>query len=215
MQINGTISFAISITTPNTTDADHCTDGGSASAPIMLRNVGIMSPLLSSTWNQSLHCSWELSPSQYVLHPKKKKRKEHQHQTFKTKAIENQLKNQTFQKKKSYGKSIQLIKNCTTVRWWSSLQDKVLSRKVAAKRVEDGADKQSACSQVLVRQISQLANAASGDSFITHEKCCLLLHLLFEPAVEQPSQLNSRPCNPHICMSLHMHQCKSLLVIWT
>jgi hypothetical protein len=101
------------------------------------------------------------------------------------------------------------------VRWWSSLQHKVLCRKVAAKWVEDGADKQSACSQVLVRQISQLANAASGVSFRTHEKCCLLLHLLFEPAVEQPSQLNSRPCNPHICMSLHMHQCKSLLVIWT
>ncbi len=66
-----------------------------------------------------------------------------------------------------------------------------------------------------MRQISQLANAASEDSFRTHEKCCLLLHLLFEPAVEQPSQLNSRPCNQHICMSLHMHECKSLLVIWT
>jgi hypothetical protein len=107
-----------------------------------------------------------------------------------------------------------LIKNCTTVRWWSSLRDKVLCRKVAAKRVEDGADKQSVCSQVLVRQISQLANAASRHSFRTHEKCCLLLHLLSEPAVKQPFQLNSRPCNPHICMSLHMHQCKSLLVSW-
>ncbi len=94
-----TMSFAISITSPNTTDADHCTDGGSASAAIMLRNVGIMSPLLSSTWNQSLHCSWELSPSQYVLRPKRKKRKEHHNQTFKTNAIENQLKNRTFPKK--------------------------------------------------------------------------------------------------------------------
>jgi hypothetical protein len=49
MQINGTMSFAISITTPNNTDADHCTDGGSASAPTMLRQINIMSPLLSST----------------------------------------------------------------------------------------------------------------------------------------------------------------------
>jgi hypothetical protein len=40
----------------------------------------------------------------------------------------------------------------------------VLCRKVAAKRVEDGADNQSVCSQVLVRQISQLPNGASGDS---------------------------------------------------
>jgi hypothetical protein len=41
-----------------------------------------------------------------------------------------------------------LIENCTTVRWWSSLQNKDLCRRVAAKRVEGGADKQSACSQV-------------------------------------------------------------------
>jgi hypothetical protein len=40
----------------------------------------------------------------------------------------------------------------------------VLCRKVAAKRVEDGADNQSVCSQVLVRRISQLANAASANS---------------------------------------------------
>ncbi len=40
----------------------------------------------------------------------------------------------------------------------------MLCRKVAAKRVEDGADNQSVWCQVLVRQISQLANAASGDS---------------------------------------------------
>jgi hypothetical protein len=40
-----------------------------------------------------------LSPPQYVLHPKRKKRKEHHNQTFKTNAIENQLKNQTFPKK--------------------------------------------------------------------------------------------------------------------
>jgi len=40
----------------------------------------------------------------------------------------------------------------------------VLCRKVAAKRVEDGVDNQSVCSQVLVRQISQFANAASADS---------------------------------------------------
>jgi len=89
--INKTMSFAISITLPNTTDADNRTDGGSASAAIMLHNVGIMSPLLSSTWNESLHLSWELSPSQYVLHLKKKKRKEHHNKTFKTKkAMENQ-----------------------------------------------------------------------------------------------------------------------------
>jgi hypothetical protein len=43
MQINKTMSFAISITSPDTTDA------GSASEPIMLRNVDMVSPLLSST----------------------------------------------------------------------------------------------------------------------------------------------------------------------
>jgi hypothetical protein len=51
--------------------------------------------------------------------------------------------------KNSYGKSIQLIKNYTTLRWRWSLWDKVLCRKVAAKRVEDGVDNQSVCSQVL------------------------------------------------------------------
>ncbi len=40
----------------------------------------------------------------------------------------------------------------------------MLCRKVAAKRVEDGVDNQSVCSQVLVRKISQLANAPSADS---------------------------------------------------
>ncbi len=40
----------------------------------------------------------------------------------------------------------------------------MLCRKVAAKRVEDGVDNQSVCSQVLVRKISQLANAVSADS---------------------------------------------------
>jgi hypothetical protein len=75
---------------------------------------------------------------------------------------------------------------------------------------EDGVDNQSVCSQVLVRQISQLANAASADSTDENYCQCLLLHRLFQ----QSSQLSSRPCNPHICMSLHMHQCKSLLVIW-
>ncbi len=40
----------------------------------------------------------------------------------------------------------------------------MLCRKVAVKRVEDGVDNQSVCSQVLVRQISQLANGASADS---------------------------------------------------
>jgi hypothetical protein len=135
----------------------------------MLLTVDIVSPLLSSTWNQSLHYSWEPSPSQYVLHLKKKKRKEHHNQTFNTKATENQLKNQMF-RKKSYWKSTQLIKNCTTLRWLLSLWDKVLCRKIAGKRVEDGADNQSVCSQVLVRQISQLANATSTDS--TDENYC-------------------------------------------
>jgi hypothetical protein len=72
-----------------------------------------------------------------------------------------------------------LIKKFTTLRWWLSLWDKVLCRKVAAKRVEDGADNQSVCSQVLVRQISQLANAASGDSTNENYCQCFLLHLLF------------------------------------
>jgi hypothetical protein len=49
--LNKTMSFAITITSPDTTDAtDHGTDGGSAFEPIMLRNVDIvLSPLLSST----------------------------------------------------------------------------------------------------------------------------------------------------------------------
>jgi hypothetical protein len=45
-----------------------------------------------------------------------------------------------------------------------NIQNKVLCRKLATKRVEDDEDKQSVCSQVLVRQISQLPNATSGDS---------------------------------------------------
>jgi hypothetical protein len=46
MQINKSMSFAISITSPDTTDA--ASDGGSASKPIMLlRNVDIVSPLFS------------------------------------------------------------------------------------------------------------------------------------------------------------------------
>jgi hypothetical protein len=77
------MSFAISIRLPDTADAaDHCTDGGLASEPIMLRNVDIMSPLLSLTWNQSLNCSWELSSSKYVLHTGKMKWKEHQQSDF-------------------------------------------------------------------------------------------------------------------------------------
>jgi hypothetical protein len=77
------MSFAISITSPDTTDAaDHCTDGGSASEPIMLRNVDIVSPLFSLTWNRSLNCSWELSCSKYVLHTDKMKRTEHQQLDF-------------------------------------------------------------------------------------------------------------------------------------
>jgi hypothetical protein len=68
--------------------------------------------------------------------------------------MENQPNNQTLLKK-HYGKSTQLIKNCTaqlhlfaftklarllgrrTLQWRSSLQDKVLCSKVAAKRVEE------------------------------------------------------------------------------
>jgi hypothetical protein len=38
--------------------------------------------------------------------------------------------------------------------WQLSIQNKVLCRKLATKRVEDEGDKQSAWSQVLVRQIS-------------------------------------------------------------
>jgi hypothetical protein len=41
----------------------------------------------------------------------------------------------------------------------SSLQGKVLLRREVGKRVEE---KQSVCSQVLVRQISQLVNAAAS-----------------------------------------------------
>jgi hypothetical protein len=55
----------------------------------------------------------------------------------------------------------------------------VLCRKVAAKRVEDGMDNQSVLSQVLVRQISQLANAASADPTDENYCQCFLLHLLF------------------------------------
>jgi hypothetical protein len=71
-----------------------------------------------------------------------------------------------------------LIKNRTTLRWWWSLWDKVLCRKVVAKRVEDSVDNQSVCSQVLVRQIFQLANAASADSTDENYCQCFLLHLL-------------------------------------
>jgi hypothetical protein len=47
MQINKSMSFAISITSPDTTDAA-ATDGGSASKRIMLlRNVDMVSPLFS------------------------------------------------------------------------------------------------------------------------------------------------------------------------
>jgi len=74
-------------------------------------------------------------------------------QAFK-RTMENQPNNQTLLKK-HYGKSTQLIKNCTaqlhlfaftklarllgrrTLQWRSSLQDKVLCSKVAAKRVEE------------------------------------------------------------------------------
>jgi hypothetical protein len=91
MQINRTMSLAISITTPNTTDADHCTDGGSASAPTMLRQVNIMSPLLLRTE------SFTICPA-----PQKKrnKRKEHQQSDFQKKPIKNQLNSQSFNKKK-------------------------------------------------------------------------------------------------------------------
>jgi hypothetical protein len=65
------------------------------------------------------------------------------------------------------------------LRWRWSLWNKVLCRKVAAKRVEDGVDNQSLCSQFLVRQISQLANAASADSTDENYCQCFLLHLLF------------------------------------
>jgi hypothetical protein len=167
------MSFAISITSPDTTDAtNHSTDGASASEPIMFRNVDIVSPLLSSTWNQSLNCSWELSRSKYVLHTEKMKRKEHQQLDFKKQKV---LKaNPTI---KFFGKSTQLIKICTTLRWQWSIQDKVLCRKLATKRVEDDEDKQSACSEVLVRQISQLPNARSGDSLqlmksVASASCC-------------------------------------------
>jgi hypothetical protein len=67
----------------------------------------------------------------------------------------------------------------TTLRWRLSLWDKVLCRKVAAKRVEDGADNQSVCSQVLVRQNSQLVDAASGDSTDENYWLRFLLHLFF------------------------------------
>jgi hypothetical protein len=71
-----------------------------------------------------------------------------------------------------------LIKICTTLRWQSSIQEKVLCKKLATKRVEDDGDKQSSCSQVLVKQISQLANATSGDSWqvmksVASASCCI------------------------------------------
>jgi len=172
--INKTMSFAISITSPDTTDAaDHSTNGGSASEPIMLRNVDIMSPLLSWTWNQSLNCSWELSGSKYVLHTEKMKRTEHQQSDFQKQRVSKA--NPTI---KFFGKSSQLIKICTTLRWQLSIQDKVLCRELATKRVEDDGDKQSSCSQVLMRQMSQLANATSGDSVqlmksVASASCCI------------------------------------------
>jgi hypothetical protein len=47
--------------------------------------------------------------------PKEKEKKRTSQSNFQNKTIENKLRNQTFQKK-SYEKSIQLIKNCTTLR---------------------------------------------------------------------------------------------------
>jgi hypothetical protein len=49
MQMKKNMNFAISVTSPNNTSANCCPDDGLASAPIMLRHVGILSPLLSST----------------------------------------------------------------------------------------------------------------------------------------------------------------------
>jgi hypothetical protein len=43
------MNFVISITSPDIISANCCPDGGLASAPIMLRHVGIVSLLLSST----------------------------------------------------------------------------------------------------------------------------------------------------------------------
>jgi hypothetical protein len=62
--------------------------------------------------------------------------------------------------------------------WQLSIQEKVLRRKLATKSLEDEGDKQSACSQVLVRQISQLAIATSGDSWqlmksVASASCCI------------------------------------------
>jgi hypothetical protein len=74
-----------------------------------------------------------------------------------------------------------LIKICTTLRWHSSIQEKVLCRKLATKRVEDNGDKQSLCSEVvLVREISELANATSGDCLqlmksAASASCCIYL----------------------------------------
>jgi hypothetical protein len=90
---------------------------------------------------------------------------------------EKNIKNRTV-KNKGYRKPTQLIKICTSLRWQSSIQEKVLCRKLATKRVEDDGDKQSSCSQVLVRQISQLANATSGDCLqlmksVASASCCI------------------------------------------
>jgi hypothetical protein len=104
---------------------------------------------------------------------KKLKRKEHQQSDFQKQRV---LKANPMIK--FFGQSTQLIKFCTTLRWQSSIQDKVLCRKLATKRVEDGVDKQSLCSQVLVSQISQLANATSGDCLqlmksVASAPCCI------------------------------------------
>jgi hypothetical protein len=82
---------------------------------------------------------------------------------------EQNINNRTFKNKRyrkptqqpnSFGKSTQLIKICTTLRWQLSIRDKVLCREFATKRVEDDGDKQSSCSQVLVREMKSVASAS-------------------------------------------------------
>jgi len=96
-------------------------------------------------------------------HRKNEKKRTSTIRLSKTKGIKSQPNNQILFFK-SYGKPTQLIKICTTLRRQLSIQEKVLCRKLATKRLEDDGGKQSACSQVLVRQISQLANQGILDN---------------------------------------------------
>jgi hypothetical protein len=88
MQINKTMSFAISITSPDTTDA--ATDGGSASEPIMLRVTSSQFDLKSVLELLLRAESFKVCPA----HRKNEKKRTSTIRLSKTKGIKSQPNNQ-------------------------------------------------------------------------------------------------------------------------